>query len=173
MAVAGRLAGQDLPDVTLASTDGTDVALRMLPGRSVIAVYPWTGRPGQPNPPAWDDIPGAHGSTPELEGLRDRAAQFEGLGVQLFGLSLQDTAYQRELVERLKLPFPILSDVAGAFSGALALPSFATGGQRYLERLTLVVTDSSIAHVFHPVADPASHADEVLAWLEGKGASSR
>ena len=42
----------------------------------LMIVYPWTGRPGHPNPPDWDVIPGAHGSTPELEGFRDRAAAF-------------------------------------------------------------------------------------------------
>jgi peroxiredoxin len=83
-----------LPSLGLPATDGGAVDLAALPGRSLVIVYPWTGRPGLPNPPNWDDIPGAHGSTPELEGFRDRYADFLSLGVRLFGLSRQTTDYQ-------------------------------------------------------------------------------
>ena len=129
-----------------------------------MAVYPWTGRPGHPNPPNWDDIPGAHGSTPELEGFRDRHAEFMQLGVHLFGLSRQTSGYQREMALRLRLPFLILSDAEGAFA-ALRLPGFVTGGETYLKRLTLVARDSVIESVFYPVRDPAGHAAEILKRL--------
>ena len=167
--VGKRLLGTNLPDVTLPATDGADINLAVLPGRSVIAVYPWTGRPGTPNPPNWDDIPGAHGSTPELERFGALASRLAALGAHLFGLSQQDAAYQRELTQRLTLPFPILSDAGQAFSAALALPSFAASDQRYLKRLTLVARDGKVEHVFHPVPDPATHADDVLGWLEARG----
>ncbi|MHA1518024.1 MAG: peroxiredoxin [Alphaproteobacteria bacterium] len=163
--------GTALPPVTLPATDGSDIAAAALPGHSVIAVYPWTGRPGWPNPPDWDDIPGAHGSTPELERFRDLAPRFEALGARLFGLSRQETGCQQELVQRLSLPFPILSDADSRFAGALGLPSFLTGGATYLKRLTLFIEDGVIGRVFYPVPDPATHADEVLAWLEGQGCS--
>ena len=43
--------------------------------------------------------------------FRDHFAELKRLGVDhLYGLSTQDTDYQREAAERLKLPFPILSD---------------------------------------------------------------
>src|SRR4029078_12800808 len=122
-------AGVTLPAISLPATDGTIIALAELAGRSVVMVYPWTGRPGQPNPPNWDDIPGAHGSTPELEGFRDRHADFARLGAGLFGLSRKTTEYQREMVARLRLPFPILSDADGHFGSAMRLPSFGTGGE--------------------------------------------
>ncbi|MFW2392223.1 MAG: peroxiredoxin, partial [Methyloceanibacter sp.] len=93
--------GMALPSVTLPATDGAEIDVAPLPGRSVIAVYPWTGRPGQPNPPLWDDIPGAHGSTPELERFGALSPRFEALDVRLFGLSLQEVGYQQELVTRL------------------------------------------------------------------------
>ncbi|MGK2923813.1 MAG: redoxin family protein [Methyloceanibacter sp.] len=161
--------GMALPPIMLLATDGTNICMAGLPGRSVIAVYPWTGRPGRPNPPNWDDIPGAHGSTPELEGFRDLAARFGEQKTRLFGLSLQTTDYQRELVERLRLPFPILSDRDGAFAAALALPSFAAGGDTYLKRLTLVVREGVIERVFFPVANPARHPGEVFAGLRRWG----
>ena len=158
--------GLALPSVTLIATDRTSFCAAERTGRSVIAVYPWTGRPGLPNPPGWDDIPGAHGSTPELEGFRDLFQSFKGHGTRVFGLSGQGTDYQREAVERLRLPFALLSDADGAFAAALQLPSFATGGHTYLTRLTLVVENGDIEQVFYPVLDPHSHASEVLRWLQ-------
>ncbi|MEX1059684.1 MAG: redoxin domain-containing protein, partial [Methyloceanibacter sp.] len=124
------------------------------------------GRPGHPNPPDWNVIPGAHGSTPELEGFRDRHADFMRLGVRLIGLSRQTTEYHHELAARLALTFPILSDAEGRFATALRLPSFATGGETYLQRLTLVVEDGRIETAFYPVLDPARHAAVVLLWLQ-------
>jgi peroxiredoxin len=161
--------GRALPVIALPSTDGTDICIAGLLGRSVIAVYPWTGRPGEPNPPDWDDIPGAHGSTPELEGPRDLQDRFAQDETRIFELSRQTTDYQRELVTRLGLPFPILSDREGQFAGALRLPSFATGGARCLKRLTLVVRDGRIEKVFYPVPEPGGHANEVLPWLGAQG----
>jgi peroxiredoxin len=166
----GHLKGDmRLPSIALPATDGSRVNLAALAGRSIIIVYPWTGRPGQPNPPNWDDIPGAHGSTPELEAFRDLHAGFLRLAARLFGLSHQTTGYQRELVERLKLPFLVLSDEEGYFAAALDLPTFTTGGTVYLKRLTLVVKDGVLETVFYPVPDPVGHAAEVLRRCEATG----
>lgn len=154
-----------LPRISLTATDGAMLCIATLQGQSIVAVYPWTGRPGHPNPPNWDDIPGAHGSTPELEGFRDHHAEFTRLGVQLYGLSRQTTEYQREMAKRLGLPFLILSDREGLFAASLRLPSFATGGETYLERLTLIVRDGVIDSVVYPVPDPARHAADMLRRL--------
>lgn len=154
-----------LPLVALPATDGSAIVLATLSGRSLVAVYPWTGRPGVPNPPDWDDMPGAHGSTPELEGFRDIFEAISQTGTRLFGLSNQTTAYQREMALRLELPFPILSDAEGAFARALRLPSFKAGGDSYVKRLTFAVLDGRTEHVFYPVRDPETHAAEVLDWL--------
>lgn len=167
-AVAHLKAGTTLPLLALPATDGSVVDLAALPGRSILIVYPWTGRPGHPNPPDWDIIPGAHGSTPELEGFRDREPAFATLGVRLLGLSRQTTEYQRELVARLALPFPILSDALGGFAAALGLPSFTTGGAIYLKRLTLLIEGGRIETVFYPVPNPAGHAADVLLSLQKK-----
>jgi peroxiredoxin len=162
--------GLALPGVSLPATTGREICIADAPGTSVLIVYPWSGRPGVPNPPNWDDIEGAHGSTPELEGFRDLAGEFATLNAALFGLSRQTTDWQREMAARLRLPFPILSDADGRFASALSLPSFSTGGEIYLKRLTLVVSSGMIETIFSPVPDPASHASEVLRWLRKKGA---
>ena len=165
-------AGAKLPDITLPTTDGTELSLATCTGRSVLAVYPWTGSPGQPNPPRWDDIPGAHGSTPELMGFSDRMPDFARLRINLYGLSRQTSDYQIELVRRLELPFPILSDAAGALTSALDLPTFTTGGVIYLTRATLVILDGVIERVFFPIEDPATHAGEVLTALQSESSSA-
>jgi peroxiredoxin len=164
---ADHLAGMKLPPVELTSTDGRRANLSALGGRTVIYAYPWTGRPGQPLlAEDWDEIPGARGCTPETCGFRDHHAELAALGAAVFGLSTQDTAYQRELAERLGLPFSILSDAGLELTSALRLPTFEVAGKTLIKRITLLVRDGAIEHVWYPVFPPDRHAAEVLAWLE-------
>ncbi|MBA4172621.1 MAG: peroxiredoxin [Hyphomicrobium sp.] len=158
--------GFPMPDVELAATTGGTESVGATPGWSVLFVYPWTGRPGLPNPPGWDDIPGAHGSTPEAEGFRDSHDRFAALGVTVRGLSTQDRVYQSEFATRLGLPFPLLSDVDFIATDAADLPTFSTGGVTYLKRLTVVMWGGRVVTRFYPVHPPHTHAGEVLAWLE-------
>jgi peroxiredoxin len=157
--------GRRMPDIALPTTAGRTVSFARLPGRVVLFCYPWTGRPGAPNPPGWDDIPGAHGSTPEAEGFRNLHIGFHQVGAEVFGLSTQPTDYQRELAERLRLPFEIVSDETFALQRALALPTFTAGDVHYLRRITLGLRDGRIERVYYPVDAPAAHAREVCAWL--------
>jgi peroxiredoxin len=157
--------GTTLPDVSLVATTRAAINLSKHAGRAVVFVYPWTGRAGLSNPPDWDAIPGAHGSTPEAEGFRDHFADFERLGVSIFGLSSQDSEHQHELAMRLHLPFAILSDAHFAFSEALALPRFVTGGVTFLKRLTLIIEGGRINRVVYPVHPPDTHARDFLAAL--------
>ena len=161
--------GLALPDLVLASTTGDAVNMRDHEGAAVVYVYPWTGRPGIDDPPGWNDIPGAHGSTPETAGFRDCYGRFQALGIDVFGLSTQSVAHQRELSARLGVPFALLSDARFEFQAALALPTFEAGGVRYLKRLTLYVRKGRIGHVFYPVHPPAAHAGRVLDWLDRAG----
>jgi peroxiredoxin len=155
-----------VPSVPLLATDGTTVDLSSLPGRVVVYTYPRTGVPGVESPPGWDLIPGARGCTPQSCAFRDHFAELKALGVnRLFGLSTQDTAYQREAAERLHLPFPILSDERFELTGALRLPTFETSGMTLLKRLALVLKDGTIEHVFYPVFPPDRNAGDVVAWL--------
>jgi peroxiredoxin len=154
-----------MPDIELPTTAGANVNFARLAGRVVLYCYPWTGRPGEPNPPDWDDIPGAHGSTPEAEGFRNLHDGFLQLDAVVYGLSTQPTSYQQELVERLGLPFALVSDADFVFARALALPTFSTGGVTYLRRLTFGLRDGRIERVYYPVQQPAAHAREVCAWL--------
>jgi peroxiredoxin len=164
---ARHLAGAKLPDVTLAATDGAKVNLASLRGRTVVYIYPRTGVPGQPSLDGWNAIPGASGCTPQSCSFRDHFAELKALGVaHLYGLSTQDTAYQREAAERLKLPFPVVSDAGLQLTRALKLPTFAAAGMTLLKRMALVIDDGVISKVFYPVFPPEKNAEEVIAWLQ-------
>jgi len=162
--------GMPLPDLALAATVGGPVNLGAQPGGAIVYVYPWTGRPGLPDPPGWNDIPGAHGSTPETVGFGDNYRRFQDMRFEVYGLSTQSSAHQRELCDRLGVPFAILSDADFAFQRALRLPTFAAGGALFLKRLTLVVEEGRLRHVFYPVPEPETHAEAVSAWLSVNGA---
>lgn len=157
--------GGAIPDVALPSTSGGKVSLRNRPGRTVVFIYPWTGRPGIADPPCWDDIAGAHGSTAEAEGFRNLHSSFLSLDTEVIGLSMQPIEWQQELIGRSRLGFEIVSDEAQLFARALGLPTFQTGGVVYLKRLTMVIRDGAIEIVFYPVHPPDAHARDVLAWL--------
>lgn len=160
-----HLVGRAVPALALPATDGSTVNLAALTGRTVVYCYPRTGVPGQALPTDWDAIPGARGCTPEACGFRDHHAELRDLGAAVFGLSTQDTPYQQELAERLHLPFALLSDAELRFATALRLPSFAVDGMTLIKRLTLVLRDGVIEHVFYPVFPPDTHAAQVTAWL--------
>src|SRR5215510_5336323 len=133
---ARHLAGRKLPALALAATDGSRVDLSKLRGRTVVYIYPRTGVPGQASPDGWDQIPGARGCTPQSCAFRDHFAELKRLGVaQLYGLSTQDTVYQREAVERLHLPFAILSDAEFKLTRALSLPTFSVDGMTVIKRM--------------------------------------
>jgi peroxiredoxin len=170
---ASHLTGMTLPSIPLPATDGTMVELSALPGRVVVYAYPRTGVPSIENPPGWDMIPGARGCTPQSCAFRDHFAELKALGVsRLFGLSTQDTAYQREAAERLHLPFAILSDDRFKLTEALRLPTFETSGMKLLKRMALVIQDGKIEHAFYPVFPPDQNASDVIAWLAGRGKAS-
>jgi peroxiredoxin len=164
---ARHLAGLKLPSVVLTATNGQEVDLSKLAGRTVVYIYPRTGVPGQPLPDGWDAIPGARGCTPQSCSFRDHFAELKQLGVaHLYGLSTQDSDYQREAVERLHLPFPILSDASLKLAQAIRLPTFTVAGMTLLKRMALVIEDGVIEKLFYPVFPPDKNAEEVVAWLK-------
>ena len=163
---ANHLTGMALPDVALPATDGENVTLAKIEGRTVVYIYPMTGQPNVALPDGWDDIPGARGCTPQSCSFRDHFAELKQLGVgHVFGLSTQDTPYQQEVAERLHLPFPVLSDEAGALREALNLPSMEVEGRVLLKRMAWVIDDGVIVKVFYPVFPPDQNAEAVIEWL--------
>lgn len=165
---ADHLAGLAMPALVLPASDGSTVDLAALgSGRTIIYLYPLTGRPGVDLPEGWDSIPGARGCSTEACDFRDHFADLQRAGAaRVYGMSSQDPGYQAEVVARLRLPFAMLSDERFELGDAIRLPTFvASGHDRLYARLTLVVRDGLIEHVFYPIFPPNTHAQEVLAWL--------
>src|SRR5258706_7975743 len=153
---AQHLRGAKVPDIALPATDGSQVSLAQLAGRVVVFAYPRTGVPGKPSiVDDWDMIPGARGCTPQSCAFRDLHKEIIAAGAaRVFGLSTQDSIYQREAAERLHLPFPLLSDEKLALAKALRLPTMEVAGMTLIKRLALVVDDAIIIKVFYPVFPP-------------------
>jgi peroxiredoxin len=160
-----NLPGMSLPPVSLESTSGDQVDLSALGGTTVVYCYPLTGRPDRELPEGWDEIPGARGCTPQSCAFRDHHAELQDLGARVFGLSTQDSAYQREAAERLDLPYGLLSDENLEFARAIGLPTFEAEGMTLLKRVTLVLEDGEIRKVFYPVFPPGRNAEDVIGWL--------
>jgi peroxiredoxin len=164
---ARHLAGRKLPRLTLQATDGNPVHLdRVTTGRWVLYVYPSTGRPGADIPPGWNEIPGARGCSQEACSFRDNLAALNAEGVaRVLALSTDPSEYQQDLVRRLHLPFPMLSDPMRSLGKALDLPTFEANGMTLYKRLTMIVRGDTIEHVFYPIFPPNTHGSEVLDWL--------
>lgn len=163
-----HLVGMALPNIVLLATDGSMVNLSQLPGRLVIYCYPMTGQPNVPLPEGWDQIPGARGCTPQSCAYRDHYQELQALNVNVFGLSVQSTDYQREMATRLHLPFLVLSDAQYQFQKALNLPTFEAAGMTLLKRVTLIANQGLIEAVHYPIFPSDSDPAWVLNYFQTK-----
>lgn len=161
--MADHLKGCSMPDLALPSTSGDEVYLNALKGWTVIYCYPMTGRPDTPLPDGWDDIPGARGCTPQSCSYRDHFRELSDCGVsEIYGISTQRTKYQKEAVNRLHLPFALLSDNNLKLAGALRLPTMMVNKVPLLKRMTLILRGPIIERVVYPVFPPDQDARHVL-----------
>ena len=160
-----HLIGMKLPDIDLLATDGSVVNLSTQKRKTVVYCYPMTGKPGIPLPEGWDEIPGARGCAPQSCSFRDHHSELSALGADVFGLSVQDTEYQREMVERLHLPFLVLSDANFKFCELMRLPTFEVSGMRLLKRVTMIAENNSVVGVHYPIFPSDSDAKWVIDQL--------
>lgn len=162
-----HLTGMAMPSVPLSAVGGEAVDLSTNAGRTVAYFYPRIGNPNQPTAAGWAEIPGAKGCTPEACSFRDHQADMRALGATVYGISAQPLSEQREATQRLHLNFELLSDEGLKLATALNLPTFEFNGTRLIKRLTLIIDNGVITHVFYPVFPPDAHAAEVSDWLQG------
>ena len=163
---ANHLPGMRLPRLSLFATTGKELNLGEIKGRLVIYCYPMTGQPNVALPEGWDQIPGARGCTPQSCSFRDHYQELQSLGVEIVGLSVQSTAYQQEMADRLHLPFPVVSDADYQFQRALQLPTFITAGMTLLKRITLIANDGVIEAIHYPIFPSDSDPAWVISYLK-------
>jgi peroxiredoxin len=163
---AAHLLGAEVPSLLLPSTLGGAVDLAdAARGLVVIYVYPRTGKPGEPLPKGWDEIPGARGCTPQSCAFRDHVRDLEMCGAAVLGVSAQSSADQLEFARREHIPYPLLSDGSLELARTLRLPTFEAAGMRLYRRLTFIARELRIVKVFYPVFPPQQNAADVLSWL--------
>ncbi len=162
-----HLRGLELPPIELPSTTGIvhslhDVSSRWL----VLYVYPRTGGPEVNLPEDWDLIPGARGCPPQSCAFRDHHAELQALDATVWGLSAQPIEEQREFVDRMHIPFPLLNDSAlRLIEQPLRLPTFNVEDLTLYKRVTLIADEARISRVFYPVFPPDRNASEVIDYL--------
>lgn len=167
---AAHLVGMRLPAISLGATNASQFNLGESKGRLVIYCYPMTGQPNVPLPEGWDQIPGARGCTPQSCSFRDHYQELRDLGADVVGLSVQSTEYQKEMADRLHLPFPVLSDVDYRLQQALRLPTFVAAGMTLLKRITLIANDGVIEAVHYPIFPSDSDPAWVMDYLKNNPA---
>ena len=146
--------GDQAPDFTATTTDGTRVSLSDFKGKNVVLYF-------YPR----DDTPGC---TKEACAFRDEFAKFESAGVVILGVSTDSPKSHAKFAEKHKLPFTLLADedkqIVQAY-GVWGQKSFL--GRTYLgtHRVTFLIgPDGRIKKIWLTVK-PVVHAKEVLASL--------
>jgi peroxiredoxin len=159
-----------LPSIHLPSTSHTTVDPSRHKDLTLIFCYPRTGAPDEVIPSSWNAIPGARGCTPQACSFRDEFSALQTLGVKhVYGISTQDSEYQREVKERVHLPYDLLSDEKLELVRTMRLPTMEWEGKTLVKRLTIAVKEGRVVRVWYPVFPPERSAGEVVEWLGREG----
>ena len=81
-------------------------------------------------------------------------------------MSTQSVSELKEMVDRLHIPYDVLSDSELKLTKLIKLPTFKIKNLVFIKRLTLIIKQSVIIKVFYPIFPPDLHIYEVLDWLE-------
>lgn len=150
--------GTPAPDFTLLDQDGVAHTLSAHQGSPVLLYfYPKDNTPG---------------CTTQAEGIRDALPDLAQLEAVVFGISPDSVASHKKFAEKYGLPFTLLADEGHAVADMYGVWGRKTSmGREYdgvFRTSFLINRDGTIAHVFENVK-PATHADEVLAYLRAHG----
>jgi peroxiredoxin len=72
------------------------------------------------------------------------------------------------MVERLHLPFPVLSDEKLEFAKQLNLSVFEVENMKLIKRITLVLNNNKIIKYFYPDFPPDKNVNDVIKFLVNK-----
>jgi len=145
--------GERVPDVGARNQDGALVRLSQYRGHPLVVYFYPKDR--------------TSGCTVEAQAFREEYAQFRALGVEIVGVSNDDTSSHKDFCTRERLPFSLLADPDQTIARAFRVGSIFG----FYHRVTFLIDDAGVVRrVFDPV-HPAGHAHEVLAAtraLEGR-----
>ena len=146
--------GSKAPEFTLPSSDGTEVKLKDLRGKTVVLYF-------YPK----DDTPGC---TTEACEFRDEYSRFRQRGAVVLVVSPDDEASHVRFKEKFSLPFTLLADPehATAEDYGVWVEKNMYGKKRMgIKRSTFVIdVEGNVARAMYGVK-PEGHAEEVLEAL--------
>ena len=101
--------------------------------------------------------------------FRDRATEFDELGAQRIGISLDSVERQKRFTEKNNFDFPLLSDKGGKVAKQLGVKRSALP---FTKRATFVIdTDRRVLAMIHSEFDIDKHGDAALAVLRERAGS--
>jgi peroxiredoxin Q/BCP len=104
-----------------------------------------------------DDTPGC---ATEACSFRDDIPQLRALGVQILGVSVDDTESHARFADKYHLPFPLLADTSGRVATAYD-SLWSLGPLRFARRNTFIIDPQGrIAKIYRSVK-PAGHSREI------------
>ena len=162
-----HLINKSLPSVSLPNQSGNMLKLnRVDTFRLVIYFYSMTGHPNKKLPTNWDKISGAAGCTYENCMFRDNYENLIKLNALPIGISTQSIEDIKEMTERLKIDYDVLSDANMFLTRKLSLPTFSVDNKFFIKRLSIIVEKNTIKKVFYPIFSLNKHVDDILKWLK-------
>ncbi len=109
------------------------------------------------------------GCTREAEGFRDLYDEFRKLRTEVIGVSTDSVRSHQRFVEKLGIPFPLLSDqekkvvkLYGVYGPKKRFGKLSWG----THRITYVIDNSGIIRKVYDKVDTGTHAEEVLEWIK-------
>lgn len=147
--------GDKAPDFELKTDDGEVHRLKDSQGKRVVLFfYPKANTPG---------------CTVEACGFRDDFSVFEGIDVEILGISPDTVRRQLNFKNKFDLPYTLLADAdheVAELYGVWGWKKFMGRDYEGVNRTTFIIDkDGMISHVFEGVK-PEGHSGEVLEVLE-------
>ena len=147
--------GDDSPDFSLPSTDGSNIISSDLRGSTVVLYF-------YPK----DDTPGC---TKEACGFRDNYDVLTEKGVVILGVSRDSIESHNKFTNKYSLPFPLLTDpeaeIAKKFGAYGEKKMYGRVYEGVLRQTFLINKDGKIGKIWRRVKT-ATHAEEVLSAVE-------
>ena len=155
------------PSISLPNQEGNLLNLhRQETFRMILYFFPMTGRPDKPLPKNWNNIPGAKGCTFQTCLFRDNYDEIISSNAIPIGITTQTVDYNKEMTNRLRVPYDVLSDEKLELRNKLNLPLFSINKNIFFKRITLILEENIIRKVFYPVYPSDKHIKELLKWLK-------
>lgn len=145
--------GDTAPDFTLPDETGTPRSLAYFLAHGPVALffYPAANTPG---------------CTAQACHFRDLAGEFEAVGAQRVGISLDTVAKQKAFADKRGFGYPLLSDEGGAVAKAFGVKRGLLGALSPVKRSTFVIgANGVILDVIVSETNMNVHADRALAAL--------